>query len=301
MEADSIDKEFFGVERKPHNMLSNSLFITDCQYSSLKKTIKGIFMTAFEKHFLGKSSGKKVIEIRDSRITIELLSSAADLNRLSNSITYQDRGFNAAVSHFTLHRQLTGVHISGFVGAYVEIKVNNQWIPVSTFYSHYYADNSQNQITAKVIEWFNEVSDIELVHTDPIYIPLLLDNVADFWVKAMNWDGKDTAELKASVAEMLCKFSQTMFVYRGTAAIGEWLEKIAYKSHDFKLTCLKDDVLLDLEILKQPFMAVLISQYVAGKFCKKDPTSEKVTNLTIAQSNSSLESGMATLSLSPSP
>jgi hypothetical protein len=301
MEADSIDKEFFGVERKPHNMLSNSLFITDGHYNSLKKTIKGIFVIAFENHFFGKKSGKKVIENGNSRFTIELLSSPTDLEKYSNPKTYQDRGFNAAVNHFTLKKQLTGALVSGFIAAYVEIKVNNQWIPVSAFYSHYYSNSPENIITPKLIERFKEISDIELVHTDPIHIPLLLDNVADFWVKAMNWDGKDTAELKASVAEMQAKFSQTMFVHRGTAAIGEWLEKITYKSHEFKLTCLKDDVLLDLEILKQPFMAVFIAQYVAGKFWKKDPTSEKVTNLTIPQSDSNLDSRVATLTLSPSP
>jgi hypothetical protein len=72
-------------------------------------------------------------------------------------------------------------------------------------------------------------SDVLLGHQDQYLIAAMLQENAQIFERALLWDKKDIQDLKNQVALFRYLFAHAMPFSRGSAAVGEWLEKAIYQ------------------------------------------------------------------------
>lgn len=87
-----------------------------------------------------------------------------------------------------------------------------------------------------------------LVHMDSFLIQDMMNDMAKVFKEAVECSSRELGSLKQRVALLKYEFAHTMPFYRGSAAIGEWLENALYRFHGYELTY-NDKKLSDLEAL----------------------------------------------------
>lgn len=79
-------------------------------------------------------------------------------------------------------------------------------------------------------------SEVACLHQDRFLIERTMAEAEKYFDKAKSWTpDKPQAELVENVGMMLYLYSHAMPYQRGSAAIGEWLEKIVYEHHGFSV------------------------------------------------------------------
>ncbi len=92
---------------------------------------------------------------------------------------------------------------------------------------------------------------ISLIHQDVFLIQETLNDIADLFKQAIEWDGKNTQELTDLVGLINYLFAHSMPFIRGSAAIAEWLEMAIYRYHGLDLQY-NEATSINMEALVQP-------------------------------------------------
>ncbi len=92
---------------------------------------------------------------------------------------------------------------------------------------------------------------VTVIHQDVFLIEPTLQRIASIFEQAMRWnkERQNKDDLMKQVGKMRYLFAHCMPFYRGSAAIGEWLETAIYHSLGFKHFCIDQNTLMDLEAL----------------------------------------------------
>jgi len=287
-ETKSTDAKLFGVARSKRNIETHTKLV-GVRYDETGKVIRDRMANLIEKHLLGTNDGFANIIMGDSRYEVVILSGTDPVvvNAFNDPHNFTTRALHSAMKEFSLWKSIHNIRISGYIVGQTYLTIDGKEYPLTTHYSHYYSFKPDNTIGPEEIQYIREHSIVLLEHTDPTIADVLLKSAAKVWLKALQWDEKkdDLQQLKAYVGEIIWKLGQATRWARGSAAIAEIERKIVYVFQYFVLKRLKANIVLDLEILKNPFMSLFIAQYVQGRFWDddQDPTaSRKKTELPLA-------------------
>ncbi len=288
-ETGTVDAKLFGKNRQ--EKINDNIYAlhTDLhapRYRHLQESIKNQYLIYLKKY---RDTGKTTFqtELSNSRVIVTIL--PLDLPKILKEMTqsyknYEEASFNAAIgdlmtnseqifSDFGQQFNLT-CNNAKIIKLQYHIKVDDKWIPTTQYYSIYFSFNSTFTISDEELKAYQLIGIVTCIHTDPEYFMILMKNIAGLWLKAANWDGNDTNQLKEILAEIHYKKAHMVLYYGGSAAIAEYIEKSLLKSFDFLLTPVADD-LIDLASLKQPYMHLFIRDFVNNKFWNRDPTAIK--------------------------
>lgn len=94
-------------------------------------------------------------------------------------------------------------------------------------------------------------SAVFLVHQDVFLIEDTLQDIAELFKKAIEWNGEDQQTLIDLVALINYEFAHAMPFKRGSAAVGEWLEMAIYRYHGLTLQY-KENCCINMEALILP-------------------------------------------------
>lgn len=87
-----------------------------------------------------------------------------------------------------------------------------------------------------------------LIHTEPLFIPQILNEIAKLFKKAVEWDKQAPQELLNLIGQINYLFSHAMPFQRGSAAIGEWIEQSLFRYHGYDVAY-HSDVNINMEAL----------------------------------------------------
>ncbi len=90
-----------------------------------------------------------------------------------------------------------------------------------------------------------------LLHLDPFLLEPLLGDIAKLFKEAVITPSSELQQIKERVALFKYYFSHSAPYHRGSAAIGEWMERAIYRSHGYEARYF-DHVCSDLEALVAP-------------------------------------------------
>lgn len=138
-----------------------------------------------------------------------------------------------------LKNSLTILHIrttypkerkSDWVLVTMRSEIKGKMYALSQYLTWMYRDYKNDPVTQ-----MTDRSIISIIHQDPFLIEPMLDDCAEIFKEAIEWDGADVKTLKDRVALLVHDFGHDMPLKRGSAAVGEWLERSIYRYHGFDL------------------------------------------------------------------
>ncbi|GAB4187095.1 MAG: hypothetical protein Tsb0015_05490 [Simkaniaceae bacterium] len=111
------------------------------------------------------------------------------------------------------------------------LEVNGKMYALSSYLVWLYRDFQHDPI-----KQMKTRSIATLVHQDMFLIEPMLKEISAVFKQAMEWiEEEGLTELKNRVALLQYEFAHAMPFYRGSAAIGEWLEKAVYGYHGWQV------------------------------------------------------------------
>ena len=115
--------------------------------------------------------------------------------------------------------------------ATTKIFIKNKMVPLTQFWTWTYQTHVDDPVERM------KHSKILMIQQDRFLIDETMQEIAIIFEKALRWDKKSGLQnLKDEVSLIRYLFAHTMPTIRGSAAIGEWLEKCIYETHDIKCT-----------------------------------------------------------------
>ncbi|WP_068468991.1 hypothetical protein [Candidatus Protochlamydia phocaeensis] len=143
-----------------------------------------------------------------------------------------------------------------FLFGKVRLEMNGKMYALSEYITWTYQDHQTDPVERI------KRSVVVIMHQDQFLIDETLEETAKLFEKAMQWDSStgDRQAFMEQVALIRYLFAHCMPYQRGSAAIGEWLEKLIYQSKGFACEH-NSQTLGDMEALAAPLLSDFLKVY----------------------------------------
>jgi hypothetical protein len=140
----------------------------------------------------------------------------------------------------------------------VRIEIDKKMYALSEYLTWTYQDHTTDPVERM------KHSTVVIIHQDEFLIEPTVKEISSIFEKAILWNKeKDSIEtLKKEVALIRYLFAHSMPYSRGSAAIGEWIEKSVYSYHNFSCEH-KSTTMGDLEAFAAPLFSSFLEKYDA--------------------------------------
>ncbi len=135
---------------------------------------------------------------------------------------------------------------SDWILATRRLKINDKMYALSHYLTWAYRDFKSDPI-----EQMTHRSVVAIQHEDSFLIGPVLNDVAEIFKRAIEWNKENISSLQENIALFLYEMSNVMPFKRGSAAILEWFEMAIYRYHDMWITY-HPKYLVNLEALTLP-------------------------------------------------